>query len=80
MAPGTFYTLSSVLGLRVSKFVSFTNRLLVSYSSLTLLKLSPADFQSQTWGLIFLVQVLQGEGMPYMGPEPLAPQEGPLCL
>lgn len=55
MAPGTFYTLSSVLGLRVSKFVSFTSRLLVSYNPLALLKLSPADFQSQTWGLIFLV-------------------------
>lgn len=53
---GVFQTAAFVLGFRTSEFVHrpYKSRVLVPYSPLALLQLSPDNFQSQLlWGLSF---------------------------
>lgn len=55
----------------------FSSRILVSYSSLALLNISLADFQSQMlWGLIFSV-LDPWDGEPSVGLRALTPQGEP---
>ena len=75
--PGSFQTTASALGPGVCEilWVPFKSGVAISHSSLTLWKVSPAGFQSQTfWGLIFLVQD-PWAGDLSVGLRPLAPWE-----